>query len=293
MAIPPRLTIGVIGSGRVGPVLAAALRRVGHRVIGATVRGDVSRVRVEALLPQVPERTAADLARTADLLILAVPDDALPGVVEAIAGSVRDDAYVMHVSGRFGIGVLAPLAARGARPMAVHPVMTFTGTSLDIARLEDCPFGITAPDAWLPVATALVIEMGGDPVPVAEADRPRYHAALAHGANHLVALVAQTLDLLAAAGVADPARLAAPLLRSALAGALEAGDQALTGPVSRGDASTVAAHLADLADDPAALASYRTLALVTVDRALAAGRISDRQADDLRSVLLVAAGELP
>ena len=78
--------------------------------------------------------------------------------------------------------------------------MTFTGTAMDLDRLADCCFGVTAPEPLRPVAEALVVEMGAEPVWIAEADRARYHAALAHGANHLVTLVAQAMQLLARPG---------------------------------------------------------------------------------------------
>ena len=86
-------------------------------------------------------------------------------------------------------------------------------------------------------------ERGAEPVVVAEEDRPLYHAALAHGAGHLVTLVTEALDLLTAARVEHPARVLGPLLSAALEGALRQGDAALTGPVARGDAGTVAAHV--------------------------------------------------
>src|SRR5437763_1466525 len=83
----------------------------------------------------------------------------------------------VQASGRFGVAVLAPATTAGALPLALHPVMTFSGTSLDLGRLSGCPFGVTAPAALEAVAEALVLEMGGEPVPVAEQARPLYHAA--------------------------------------------------------------------------------------------------------------------
>jgi predicted short-subunit dehydrogenase-like oxidoreductase (DUF2520 family) len=165
--------------------------------------------------------------------------------------------------------------------------MTFTGTSIDLARLSGCPFGVTAPDQLRPVAEALVVEMGGDPVWVDEGNRVLYHAALAHGANHLVTLVTQTLGLLSAAGVEQPARLVAPLLSAALDNALRYGDQALTGPVARGDAGTVAAHVRELGRvDPEARTAYVALARVTADRALAAGLLKADAAEALLDALV-------
>ena len=102
----------------------------------------------------------------------------------------------MHTSGRYGAGVLDPALRAGALPLALHPAMTFTGTSVDVQRLAGCSFGVTAPEELRLAAEALVIEMGGEPEWIAEEARPLYHAALALGANHLVTLVAQSMELL-------------------------------------------------------------------------------------------------
>jgi len=201
--------------------------------------------------------------------------------------SFHPGQFVAHASGRHGYGVLDPATRQGTLPLALHPVMTLTGTSLDLARLTGCPFGVTAPDQLRPVAEALVVEMGGDPVWVEEGSRALYHAALAHGANHLVTLVAQTLDLLSSAGVEHPARLVAPLMSAALDNALRQGDAALTGPVARGDAGTVAAHVRAIGEvSPEARTAYVALARVTADRALAAGTLRAASAEALLDVLV-------
>jgi predicted short-subunit dehydrogenase-like oxidoreductase (DUF2520 family) len=183
--------------------------------------------------------------------------------------------------------VLSPAVASGAIPLALHPAMTFTGTSLDLSRLPDCCFGVSAPGPVLPIAQALVVEMGAEPVVVPEEMRPLYHAALAHGANHLVTLVAQAMDLLAAGGVEQPGRVLGPLLQAALDNALRQGDAALTGPVARGDAGTVQAHVAAIAaaGRPDVLATYRALARTTADRALVAGTLAPDRAESLLSAL--------
>jgi predicted short-subunit dehydrogenase-like oxidoreductase (DUF2520 family) len=279
---PPRLRVGVIGTGRAGAVIGAALRRAGHDVVACSARGDISRVRAEALLPGVPIVDPREVARACDLLVLAVPDDALPGLVDSLEADVHPGQIVMHLSGRHGLAVLGSLS--GIIPIAAHPVMTFTGTSLDLDRLDDCPFGVTATGAGESIAAALVMEMGGDPVTVADERRTLYHAALAHGANHLVTLVAQTMELLAAAGVAEPERVARPLLTAALDNALREGDRALTGPVARGDHATVRAHV-DVMPAADVQRTYRSLALATVDRAVAAGTLSTTDADALRTIL--------
>jgi predicted short-subunit dehydrogenase-like oxidoreductase (DUF2520 family) len=286
---PGRLGVGVVGAGRVGAVLGSALRAAGHAVVGVSAVSAASRERAEALLPGVPVLDVPVVVERAELVLLAVPDDALAGLVEGLAatGGWQQGQLVVHTSGRYGWRVLGPAAAVGAIPLALHPAMTFTGTSLDLVRLADCCFGVTAPGPVLPIAQALVVEMGAEPVVIAEEMRPLYHAALAHTANHLVTLVAQGLDLLAAAGVEVGDRVLAPLLSAALDNALRHGDAALTGPVSRGDAGTVAAHLVALGGSgvSGAQATYRALARVTADRALAAQRLRVQDAEALLAAL--------
>lgn len=295
-ARPARLRVGVVGTGRVGAVLGAALAAVGHRVVAASAVSQQSLDRAELLLPRVPVVTPGEVLERAELVLLTVPDDALPDLVIGLAktGAIRTGQLIVHTSGRYGTAVLAPATEEGALPLALHPVMTFTGTSIDLSRLGGATFGVTAPEPLRAVAEALVVEIGAEPVWVAEDARGLYHAALVHGSNHLVTLVAQARDLLAASGVDDPGRALGPLLGAALDNALRSGDQALTGPVARGDAGTVAVHIQVLAaTDPAILATYRALARATADRALASGRLKPQQAEALLAVLAGPAGERP
>ncbi|MFC3503180.1 Rossmann-like and DUF2520 domain-containing protein [Micromonospora krabiensis] len=286
---PRTLTVGVIGAGRVGAVLGAALAAAGHRVVAVTGGSGASRARTALLLPAVPRRSVTVVARAAtDLLLIAVPDDALAGVVTALAdsGVLRPGQVVAHTSGAHGLDVLAPATAVGARPLALHPAMTFTGTPDDLGRLAGISFGVTAPAGLRPLAARLVADLGGVPEWIGEADRPLYHAALAHGANHLVTLVNEAADRLRDAGVAQPEKVLAPLLRAALENALRLGDDALTGPVSRGDAGTVERHLAHLAAiAPESVAPYLALARRTADRAISAGRLRPADAASLLGVL--------
>ncbi|WP_394215975.1 Rossmann-like and DUF2520 domain-containing protein [Brachybacterium vulturis] len=275
---PPRLGIGVIGAGRVGAVLGAALRAEGHAITGAYAVSDSSRDRAAALLPGVPLLDVPALVERSEMLLLAVPDDQLAPLAAGIAatGMVPGGQLVVHTSGRYGTAVLAPLARAGSATLALHPAMTFTGTRSDLARLIGCPMGITAPPALLPIAAALAVELGGESVVIAEGDRPLYHAGLAHAANHLVVLVDQAREALSRLGIEDPGAYLRPLLEAALDESLRHGATALTGPVVRGDAGTVGAHLDALADldatgtpgEPGDVSdTYRALALAALSRA--------------------------
>jgi predicted short-subunit dehydrogenase-like oxidoreductase (DUF2520 family) len=224
----------------------------------------------------------------ADLVLIAVPDDVLRGLV---AGLASTDAWtegqiVAHTSGAHGIGVLDPAAARGVVPLALHPAMTFAGRPEDLDRLAGASFGITAPQEMRPVAEALVLELGGEPIWVPERARALYHAALTMGSNYLITLVNESADLLSGAGVESPTQLVAPLLSAALDNALRLRDAALTGPISRGDAATVALHVDTLRREaPDALPVYVALGRRTAERAQASGRITAAQASAITEVL--------
>ncbi len=310
---PARLAVGIIGAGRAGTALGVALGRAGHQVVAASAVSDASLHRAHANFPGAVITDPGQVLRRADLALLTVPDDVLPGLVAGLAatGAPLEGRMLAHASGRYGVTVLEEAVRRGALPLALHPVMTFTGRSDDVDRLRGTCFGVTAPEVLRPAAEALVIEMGGEPVFIGEEHRDLYHAALASAANHLVTLVAQAADLLRTAGVAEPARLLGPLLSASLDNALRFGDAGLTGPVARGDAATVAAHVAALEAaagtsaaavgtsaapagtsaapaagvSAAAVAAYVAMARLTADRALAAGLLKPADAERLLDVL--------
>jgi predicted short-subunit dehydrogenase-like oxidoreductase (DUF2520 family) len=290
-------SVGVVGVGRVGAVLAAKFRAAGHPVVGVSGGSPASQLRVQTLLGGIETCAPHEVVERADIVVIAVPDDALAGVARDLAaqvrtggGTARSDAgfalrgkIVMHTSGRHGLSVLAPMVAAGARAIAFHPAMTFTGTEVDLERT--CAFGLTALPADRPLAETLVAELGGTPEWIDEAGRTSYHAALSHGANHLNTLVAQAMDVLRAAGVEDPSSVLRPLLAASLDNALAYGDAALTGPVARGDVNTVRAHTETLASQPEILDTYVALARATAARAAESGRIDAATAAALRQVL--------
>jgi predicted short-subunit dehydrogenase-like oxidoreductase (DUF2520 family) len=285
---PARLRVGIIGPGRAGTALARALERAGHDIVAASAVSDISKRRARDNFPGARLTDPARVLEAADLVLVTVPDDVLPGLVEGLAatGAPYAGRLVAHASGAHGCRVLDPATRAGALPLALHPVMTFTGRADDADRIKGVSFGVTAPDPLRPAAEALVIEMGGEPVFIAEENRALYHAALAFAANHLVTIVAEAASLLREAGADNPGQLLGPLLGAALDNALRLGDAGLTGPVARGDDGTVAAHVAAIgAHAPAALPAYRALARLTADRALAAGILSASDAERLLDVL--------
>ncbi|MDL4774025.1 Rossmann-like and DUF2520 domain-containing protein [Actinomadura xylanilytica] len=285
---PARLSVGIVGAGRVGTALGVALARAGHRVVAAAAVSDRSRLRVRDRLPDAALVAPQEVVEAADLVLLTVPDDALPDLAAGLAGVEVPVAgrLVVHTSGRYGTDVLEPVTRAGGLPLALHPVMTFTGRPDDVSRLTGIAFGVTAPEPLRPVAEALVLEMGGEPAWIPEERRPLYHAALAGGANHLVTLVVEAMDLLRAVGVAEPGRMLGPLLGASLDNALRLGIDGLTGPVARGDAGTVADHVRELGrESPEGRRAYVALARLTADRALGAGMLKPEDAARLLEVL--------
>jgi predicted short-subunit dehydrogenase-like oxidoreductase (DUF2520 family) len=283
---PARLKVGIISAGRVGTAIGVVLESADHVVVACNAVSAASRRRAASRLPDTSVLPIDEVAAHSELLLLAVPDAELAGLVSGLAatGAVKAGTIVAHTSGATGVAVLAPLTARDCVPLAIHPAMTFTGADEDIDRLRGTCFGITAADEiGYAIAQSLVLEMGGEPFRVREDARTLYHAALAHASNHVVTVIADALEALRAAlsgqellgqelvadnpgGLAE--RVIGPLARAALENTLVRGQAALTGPVARGDAAAVANHLAALDEvDPQLAQAYRTVSLRTAERA--------------------------
>lgn len=223
MSAGSRLGVGVIGAGRVGPVIAAALAGAGHALVGITAGSDPERV--AAIVPGVPVLAADQLARRSELVVLAVPHDELPGLVSGLAelGAWQTGQLVLHTDPAHGIEVLAPAAASGAIPLAIHPAIAFTGTSIDLRQLQGSFAAVTAPAPVLPIAQAIAVELGCEPVIIAEADRAAYGEAVATATEFSGSLVRQSLALLRQAGVDEPGTFLSTVLHSSIDRALTDG----------------------------------------------------------------------
>ena len=217
-----RLDVGIIGAGRVGPVIGAGLAGAGHRVIGVATTSDDGRDRAAALLGDVPILELPELLAAADLVILAVPAAELAPLVSGLAatGLWRPGQLIAHTAAEYGTAVLEPAMRAGAIPLAIHPAIVFTGTSMDLARLRDASCAVTAPTPVLPIAQALVVELGAEPVVVAEEDRAVYAEAVATATAFSAEIVRQSLALLDGIGVERPAAVVAPLIRASVDAAL-------------------------------------------------------------------------
>jgi predicted short-subunit dehydrogenase-like oxidoreductase (DUF2520 family) len=203
-------SIAIVGAGRLGTALAAALRAAGHAVLGPLGRG-------------------AD-GRGATAVLLCVPD----GEIAAAAAAVAPGPLVGHCSGATGLEPLAPHEA-----FSLHPLMTVpAGAAPGVLAGAGCAFDGATPRA-LAAAEALAASLGMHATRVPAEDRAAYHAAASMASNFLVTLEGAAERLAATAGV-DRALLA-PLVRAAVENwAARGAEDALTGPIARGEANTVA-----------------------------------------------------
>ncbi|MBP1325774.1 putative short-subunit dehydrogenase-like oxidoreductase (DUF2520 family) [Leucobacter exalbidus] len=220
-----RLGVGVIGAGKVGPVLARALAGAGHAITGISAISEVSRERAEVMLPGVPVLDVAEVVRRSELVLIAIPGDELPGLITGLTatGAWQPGQLVIHTAAEYGYGVFAPAMAAGVIPLALHPALQFTGTSLDLTRLSGASIAVTAPAPVLPIGMALAVEMGAEPVTVAEADRAAYADAVTASRDLVGAVVRQGLNALREINIDAPAQLLGGLVRAALEEALSAG----------------------------------------------------------------------
>ena len=263
--------VGIIGSGRVARAMSLALADQSLHPLSFWGRNEGRARTVAASVGGSVVHDVATLMRCCDLVLLAVSDDAIGAVVEALSSSPipAPAPFCIHLSGGSGVSVLEPLRAAGALTAAIHPVMTFTGDpAAEAARIKGASFTITASDAAAcEEARALVSRLGGVAEYVEDDYRPLYHAALSHAANHMVTLLAGAMEALNAAGVRNPAALLAPLTLATLDNSLSKGFDALSGPLLRGDIQTIDDHLAALTRAcPDLLPAYRAMATATLAR---------------------------
>jgi predicted short-subunit dehydrogenase-like oxidoreductase (DUF2520 family) len=254
--------IALVGPGRLGTLVAHGLVAAGLRLERVAGGSDAARAALRAAIAGLRDVAVEEVADGVDLVVLAVPDGAIADVVDRLvrADAVREGQGVVHLSGALGLAPLRRAALAGAWTAACHPALTAPTGATDPAVLHGATWAVTAESVAREQAHALVGALGGDAVDVAEADRPRYHAALALASNAVGAAVVAARRLLAVAGLPDAARILAPLAHASVDAALAGGAAALTGPVVRGDVGTVRAHLDAIGPDAPELAdAYRAL----------------------------------
>ena len=281
------MDLAVVGAGRVGTAFAVRLTSAGHRVVAASGRA-AARERVQRHLPGVPFVSSADAVPTAEVVLVGVPDDAIPTVASEIAPALRRGAVVCHLSGAASLAELAAVEETGAVAASIHPLQTFPDVETGVERLPGSSLAVTARnDSAYEVVETLARDAGGRPFRLADDRKPLYHAAAVFCSNYLTAVESIAQRLFDAAGVPDALRALAPLARASLDHALDLGpERALTGPAVRGDAGTVRRNLEALSEHaPDLVAPYVVLARASLDLAARGGRVDAASRDRMEEVL--------
>jgi predicted short-subunit dehydrogenase-like oxidoreductase (DUF2520 family) len=276
-------SFSIVGAGRLGTVLGAALVRRGWTA-AAIVDTDAEAAR-ESRRIIGRGKAAASLggtARPGDIVIIAVPDDAVGRVAAGMArsGVTWAGRFVFHTSGLLPARVLEPLRKRGASIASVHPVQSFPRKDAPSSIFRGITWGVEGDPAAVAAAEDMVRRLRGHVLLLSEKDKPLYHAACSLASNALIALEWTASGMLGAAGIGEKAAagMLLPLVQGTLQNVNNFGlEKALTGPIFRGDVATVRKHLAGLRDDPDAREVYlvmgRQILRLSEKSGLPAGRV--------------------
>ena len=283
------MKVGVVGAGRAGTAVAVLLQRAGHTIVAVSGRGP-TRDRAARFLPGAAVLDPAEVARRAELVVIALPDDLIGPFVADMAGdgAFRGGQWIAHLSGATPLEALGPTRSQGAGPLGIHPLQTFPDPAAGIARIPGSVIALAADDeAGFFVAERLADDLMGVAFRLADEHRALYHAAAVFASNYVVAATAVAEQLLAAAGVPDPAAAMGPLQRATVENVASLGPAAaLTGPAVRGDAGTIERNLEALSRAlPWAVPPYVEMARVALDLARRSGRLDDRRRVAVEEVL--------
>jgi predicted short-subunit dehydrogenase-like oxidoreductase (DUF2520 family) len=289
MTVPTSsLRIGFIGAGQLATPLAWCLARAGYEVVGAASRSQASAARLAGGIAGARGYDAPQqLADDADLVLIAVPDDAIASVTKSVRWQARHS--VVHCSGATEVAVLAPAAAASATIGGFHPMQSFTDTEAAMQSLPGCTVAIEAGGPLLDVLTRMAEALGCNPIRLPAGARALYHASGSFASSFLVGLLNDALDLWSAFGVSreEAFRALLPLMKGTVA-AIEANGpiRSLAGPVARADVGTVERHIAALrAKAPALLPTYLEIARRSLAIAAAKGAADGGRIEALRSLL--------
>jgi predicted short-subunit dehydrogenase-like oxidoreductase (DUF2520 family) len=279
------MRIAIVGAGTAGTAVAVRWIGAGHTVT-AVAGGTATAARAAQWLPGVPVLDLVDAPAGAELVVLALPDDALPSVATSLADRVEPGVWVLHLSGARGLDVLDAVERAGAGVLALHPLQTFADVAGAIDALPGAAIAVTArTDEGFALGGRLAEDLGGLPFQLADEHRALYHAAAVFASNYLVAVSGAAVELFEAAGVPDARAAMRPLQAATLDNVHRLGPHdALTGPAVRGDAGTIDRNLAAVSGAaPALVPAYVSLCRTAMD--VAGARLPDEGRRAIEEVL--------
>ncbi len=282
------LRLGFIGAGTVGTALAVRLSSNGYRVVAVSSRSHTSAKNLAKVVNgcQAVNNNQA-VADAAELVFITTPDDIIASAASAIQW--RAGQSVVHCSGADSTDIIEPAKQRGANTGVFHPLQTFASVEQAIENMPGSTFAIEAEEPLLNTLKEMATALGGYWIEIKATDKVIYHAAAVIACNYVVALVKLATDLWQTFGVPPQQATQAllPLLRGTLHNIDTVGiPRCLTGPIARGDSGTVKKHLEALQNiAPDVLPTYQELGRQSIPIALAKGKIDQRQAQELETLL--------
>jgi predicted short-subunit dehydrogenase-like oxidoreductase (DUF2520 family) len=278
---------GFIGAGTVGTALAVLLSRQGYRVVAVASRTPASAEKLAKAVNGCRVMSSQEVANTADLVFITTPDDAIATVASQVKWP--RGCSVVHCSGADSTDILEPARKSGARVGGFHPLQTFASVDQAIENIPGSTFALEAEEPLLTTFKDMATALGGRWIILKAGDKVAYHAAAIFASNYLVTLVKMSTDLWQTFAIPTDQAIRAllPLMRGTLHNIETIGiPQCLTGPIARGDTGTVSKHLKTLREKtPSLLFPYKELGRQTIPIALAKGRINQRQASELETIL--------
>lgn len=280
-----------IGAGPVGLTMARLFSNAGHKIVYFISRNEKRRQKAKKFSHAL--RTAYSFSEATedfDILFISTPDDTLGEIAERIAPQIKSGVnfYVGHFSGIVPSSVLQPLKNKGARIGSLHPLQTFASPEETINAFTGTYICIEGDNEAVNLFSGLAAEIGGKPFSIGTDKKPLYHAAAVIACNYLVTLVNEAQKLLQEIGInqENAAKMLLPLIKTTVTNIETVGiPKALSGPVARGDITTILNHIENIKKKtPELLELYGTLGLKTIEVSLAKGQIADETARKMRQI---------
>ena len=277
--------ISIIGCGRVGTCLAVFLARAGYELSGLAgiphnTAHDASKLAGKGLVYENP----VDAARVCDVLFLTTPDGTIEKVCAQLAGQMDDMSgkTVYHCSGALPSSILAAAAAKGASTCSIHPLQSFAPFRDDqTSPFRGINFCLEGDKTAVERGGKIIEALGGSFFSIPTNAKVLYHAAAVVASNYLVTLQHAAMELLVPAGLSEKEafKILEPLIQGTLGNIKSRGAAAaLTGPVVRGDAPTVAGHMKDIKNfKPEFSEFYKVMGAYTLKLARRQGTLSQSE----------------